>query len=141
MLANTRTGQFKAEEWDANTNQYQKQNQLAIQITVDETFDDDHRVVNQKGGNAGRFTFTSVEAGEHRICFWATHQTAGGWFTSSNPEGIRMHLDLAIGATSEIESKDKEKIGDLVQRVKDLSGRLQDIRREQIFQRVGHSAS
>lgn len=46
-----------------------------------------------------------------------------------------MHLDLAIGATSELESKDKEKLGDLVQRVRDLSGRLQDIRREQVFQR------
>lgn len=47
-----------------------------------------------------------------------------------------MHLDLAIGETSEIESRDKEKLSDIVQRVKDLSGRLQDIRREQVFQRV-----
>jgi p24 family protein alpha len=43
---------------------------------------------------------------------------------------------MAIGATSEIESKDREKLGDLVQRVRDLNGRLADIRREQIFQRV-----
>lgn len=49
---------------------------------------------------------------------------------------MRLHLDLAIGETSEIESRDKEKLNDIVQRVKDLSGRLQDIRREQVFQRV-----
>ena len=48
-----------------------------------------------------------------------------------------MTLDLAIGETSAIESTDKGKIQDIVKRVKDLNGRLQDIRREQVFQRVG----
>ena len=47
-----------------------------------------------------------------------------------------MTLDLAIGETSAIESTDKGKIQDIVKRVKDLNGRLQDIRREQVFQRV-----
>lgn len=51
--------------------------------------------------------------------------------------GIKLTLDLAIGETSAIESKDKGKIDDIVKRVKDLNGRLQDIRREQVFQRVG----
>ena len=50
--------------------------------------------------------------------------------------GIKLTLDLAIGETSAIESKDKGKINDIVQKVKDLNGRLQDIRREQVFQRV-----
>jgi hypothetical protein len=45
-------------------------------------------------------------------------------------------LDLAIGETSAIESEDKGKIQDIVRKVKDLNGRLQDIRREQVFQRV-----
>lgn len=43
---------------------------------------------------------------------------------------------MAIGETSAIESSDKGKLGDLVQKVKDLNNRLQDIRREQVFQRV-----
>ena len=50
--------------------------------------------------------------------------------------GIKLTLDLAIGETSAIESTDKGKIQDIVKRVKDLNGRLQDIRREQVFQRV-----
>jgi len=127
-------GQYKAEEWQQNINGYSDNNQLALLITVDETFDNDHRIVNQKGSNKGRFTFTASDAGEHRICFWASHQSNSGWF-SNHPNGVRLHLDLAIGETSEIESKDKDKIADIVQRVKDLSGRLQDIRREQVFQR------
>ena len=50
--------------------------------------------------------------------------------------GVKLTLDLAIGETSAIESTDKGKIQDIVQKVKDLNGRLQDIRREQVFQRV-----
>lgn len=100
-----------------------------------ETFANDHRVVNQKGQNKGRFTFTAADSGEHRICFLATNPSSGGsWF--GHPEGVRLHLDLAVGDTSEIESKDKDKINDLVQRVKDLNARLHDIKREQVFQRV-----
>ncbi|KAI5844118.1 emp24/gp25L/p24 family/GOLD-domain-containing protein [Tricharina praecox] len=127
-------GQYKAEEWSQQTNTYSDNNQLALLITVDETFDNDHRVVNQKGSNKGRFTFTASSAGEHRICFWASHQSNSGWF-SSHPNGVRLHLDLAIGETTQLESRDKEKLADIEQRVKDLSGRLQDIRREQVFQR------
>ncbi|KAA8900635.1 emp24/gp25L/p24 family/GOLD-domain-containing protein [Sphaerosporella brunnea] len=127
-------GQYKAEEYQSHTNQYSDNNQLALLITVDETFDNDHRVVNQKGSNKGRFTFTAGSAGEHRICFWASHQSNSGWF-SSHPNGVRLHLDLAIGETTKIESRDKEKLQDIEQRVRDLSGRLQDIRREQVFQR------
>ena len=53
------------------------------------------------------------------------------------PEGtIKLSLDLAIGQTSAIESSDKEKMSEISQKVRDLNGRLQDIRREQVFQRV-----
>jgi len=50
--------------------------------------------------------------------------------------GVKLTLDLAIGATSEIESEDKSKIESIALRVKELNGRLMDIRREQVFQRV-----
>lgn len=49
---------------------------------------------------------------------------------------IKFELDMAVGETSKIESNDKGKIDDIVQKVKDLNSRLQDIRREQVFQRV-----
>lgn len=127
-------GKYKAEEFVPNTQKFVDQPNLKIQITVDEIFDNDHRVINQKGSNKGRFTFTAAESGEHRICFLATNPTSGSsWF--SHPDGVRLHLDLAIGDTSEIESKNSDKINDLVQRVRDLNARLLDIKREQVFQR------
>ena len=49
--------------------------------------------------------------------------------------GIKLSLDLVIGESSNIESTDKGKIEGIMQKVKDLNGRLLDIRREQVFQR------
>lgn len=49
---------------------------------------------------------------------------------------VRFTLDMAIGETSRIESTDKDKVETLVQKVMDLNSRLQDVRREQVFQRV-----
>jgi hypothetical protein len=64
-------------------------------------------------------------------------QSGGGWLGSSGVHGsVKFFLDLAIGETSKIESTDKPKIDDIVQKVMDLNSRLQDIRREQVFQRV-----
>lgn len=48
---------------------------------------------------------------------------------------VKLTLDMAIGETSAIESTDKGKMTEISQKVRDLNGRLQDIRREQVFQR------
>lgn len=116
---------------------------IQIAITVDETFDNDHRVVSQRGAAKGRFTFTAADSGDHRICFAPSGAPAGGWLSGGAPSGergaIKFSLDLAIGETSNIESTDKGKLDDIVQKVRDLNGRLQDIKREQVFQRVGAS--
>ena len=45
-------------------------------------------------------------------------------------------MDMAIGESSKIESDDKNKIDSIVGKVRELNGRLADIRREQVFQRV-----
>jgi len=71
------------------------------------------------------------------ICFTPSHSTGhSGWLGGQSVGGVKLTLDLAIGETSAIESQDKGKIADIVQKVKDLNGRLQDIKREQVFQRV-----
>jgi hypothetical protein len=49
---------------------------------------------------------------------------------------IKIELDMAIGETSAIESTDKGTMEDLVGKVRDLNGRVGDIRRELVFQRV-----
>lgn len=107
-------------------------------ITVDEIFDNDHRVVSKRDGHSGRFTFSAADAGQHKICLTPEGSSASGGWLSSGSEAVRVTLDMAIGETSNIELEDKGKMQDIVQKVKDLNGRLHDIRREQVFQRVWH---
>ena len=75
------------------------------------------------------------------MCFTPSSNSGRqGWLSSQQPNGgIRLTLDLAIGESSEIESSDKTKLEDIHTRIKDLNARLQDIRREQVFQRVSFS--
>lgn len=151
-------GHYTAEEYDENMKMWNKHDGLNIYISVDvspllptdalipranltpnqEVFDNDHRVISQKGSSSGRFTFTAADSGDHKICFTPSSNSGGqGWLSALHPMGgIKLTLDLAIGETSAIESTDKGKIQDIVQKVKDLNGRLNDIRREQVFQRV-----
>ncbi|KAK4610163.1 hypothetical protein CLAFUW4_13786 [Fulvia fulva] len=130
-------GHFRATQWNDQSRTYQDNDQMGIFITVDEIFDSDHRVVSQRGSWLGKFTFTAADSGEHRICFTPTNvpATSGFLFSGSQVGGIKFELDLAIGETSQIESSDKDKIGEVVQKVRDLNARLQDVRREQVFQR------
>ncbi|CRG85369.1 putative membrane protein C16E9,09c [Talaromyces islandicus] len=125
-------GTYKAESLDRNSNTWFQDPALQVWITVVETFDNDHRVVSQKSQSNGRFTFTAADAGQHKICFTPESQS-GGWLSSSPT--VKLGLDIAIGATSKIETEDSGKMADIVQRVKDLNSRLEDIRREQVFQR------
>lgn len=106
-------------------------------ILVDEEFDNGHQVVSQRGASSGKFTFSAADSGEHQICFVPSGvpSTKGFLFSGAQVGGVKFELDLVIGETSQIESSDKDKIGEVVQKVKDLNARLQDVRREQIFQR------
>lgn len=126
-------GTYKAEVLNRETNSWIRDSSLQVLITVEETFDNDHRVVSQRTPSDGRFTFTAADAGQHRICFTPDSQSQG-WLSSAPT--VKLALDIAIGSTSKIESEDSGKISDITQRVKDLNSRLEDIRREQVFQRV-----
>ncbi|KAF2256393.1 hypothetical protein BU26DRAFT_526817 [Trematosphaeria pertusa] len=130
-------GHYDAKIWDDNTKSYQTKPDVGVFITVEETFDNNHRVVAQRGSSSGRFTFSAADSGEHRVCVTPQNvQSGGGWLSGSSVHGtVKFTLDLAIGETSKIESTDKGKVDELVQKVRDLNSRLQDIRREQVFQR------
>lgn len=137
-------GTYKAEAYNPSTSAFIVTSDLSIQVTVDETFDNDHRVVTQtsvSSDKTSKFTFSAADSGLHRLCFTPSGPAAvsvSGWFGAGGDAlgGVRLNLDLAIGETSKIESEDKGKVDSLVGKVKELNARLGDIRREQIFQRV-----
>ena len=132
-------GHYDAKVWDDASKSYISKPDVGVFITVEETFDNHHRVVAQRGSGAGKFTFSAADSGEHRICVVPQNVQAGGgsWFGSEVHASVKFTLDMAIGETSKIESTDKGKMDDLSQKIRDLNSRLQDVRREQVFQRVG----
>lgn len=136
-------GHYHVDQWSEQQRDFMTDTSVGLFITVEQVFDNYHRIVSQKGDTKGRFTFTAAESGEHRICFNPTNYKFSHGFLKSGQEtgGLRLNLDIAIGETSNIESSDKGKILDIVSKVKDLNGRLQDIRREQVFQRVCESCN
>ncbi|KAL1612272.1 emp24p/erv25p-related protein [Paraconiothyrium brasiliense] len=129
-------GHYDAKVWDDATKDYISKPEVGVFITVEETFDNNHRVVAQRGSGNGKFTFSAADSGEHRLCVVPQNvQQGGAWFGSGIHASVKFTLDLAIGETSKIESTDKTKLDDLSQKVRDLNSRLQDVRREQVFQR------
>ncbi|KAK5116676.1 hypothetical protein LTR62_007350 [Meristemomyces frigidus] len=155
-------GTFKATQWNEQSRSYVQNPDMGIYITVDEVpttqplpsqntptppttnpknlskiFDNDHRIVSQRSTSTGKFTFSAADSGDHRLCFNPTNvpSTSGLLFSGASAGGIKFELDMIIGATSAIESSDKDKMGEVVSKVRDINARLQDIRREQVFQR------
>ncbi|KAH9881249.1 hypothetical protein J1614_001745 [Plenodomus biglobosus] len=130
-------GHYHAETWDDATKAYKTKAEVNVFVTVEETFDNNHRIVAQRGSAEGKFTFSAADSGQHRICVTPQNvpSASGGWLGTGIHGTVKFTLDMAIGETSRIESTDKDKVETLVQKVKDLNSRLQDIRREQVFQR------
>ncbi|RMZ78859.1 hypothetical protein DV738_g3663, partial [Chaetothyriales sp. CBS 135597] len=136
-------GTYKAEAYNPHSGIFAPSPDLSISITVEETFDNDHRVVSQtsvSSDSPSKFTFSAAESGLHRLCFRPSGSAAisvGGWFSNAgiSSGGVRLTVNIAIGESSKIEQEDKGKIDSIVTKVRELNGRLADIRREQIFQR------
>lgn len=83
-----------------------------------------------RGPHDSRFTFTSHEAGDHAICLSTTAGTA--WSTTSH---IRLYLDIVVGSTKPDREHDRSHVTELSAKLRDLNQKLEDIRREQQYQR------
>ncbi|KXS16081.1 hypothetical protein M427DRAFT_55987 [Gonapodya prolifera JEL478] len=123
-------GNYRSEEWSNYVNAYVENYGVGIQIRVDEA-EDGTTVLNQKGGSSGRFTFTATDSGDYNICFGSNSST---WFTTSK---VRLHIDITLGdsADSAASSQAKESVSEIAMRIRDLNFRINNIRREQQYQR------
>ncbi len=90
-----------------------------------------HSVVNTRGPPDGRFTFTSHEAGDHTICLSSNYSSS--WFGPT--AHIRLHLDIVVGSTKANADHDRGHVSALASKIRDLNIKIEDIRREQQYQR------
>ncbi|GME87766.1 unnamed protein product [Ambrosiozyma monospora] len=106
-----------------------------MEITVDETFDNNHRVVNQKFQPIGQFTFTSLDAGEHKFCLTPRHT---GWAKRAKH---RVFFDLVVGdARPLVDSKRSGDVHFLTVKTNEFIRKLKEIRREQSLFREREAA-
>jgi len=86
-------------------------------------------VVKTTGPLEGKFTFTSHEAGDHAICLSTNHSS---WFSHTH---VRLYLDIVVGSTKPDVDHDRSHVSELSAKLRDLNQKLEDIRREQQYQR------
>lgn len=119
-------GKLDAYEYDERVNDYFKNDNLKLKITVDETFDNDHRVVDQNSKPSGDFVFNSHDNGEHKFCLRPIY-TDG-----THGKKHRIFFDIAIGAASDyVDSKSSKRVDGLTLQIQDLTRKLQEIHMEQ----------
>ncbi|KAJ8522735.1 hypothetical protein ONZ45_g702 [Pleurotus djamor] len=121
-------GHYRALEWDEQQQGYVENPDLGIIVQVDET-ESSHTVVKTRGPYDGRFTFTSHIAGDHSLCL-STNYTS--WFSHTH---IRMYLEIVVGTAKANVEHDRSHVSEMAAKVRDLNQKLEDIRREQQYQR------
>ncbi|KAH9175986.1 emp24/gp25L/p24 family/GOLD-domain-containing protein [Lactarius sanguifluus] len=123
-------GHYKALEWNDERQVYLSNEHLGILVEVTE-LESGHSVVNTRGPPDGRFTFTSHEAGDHTICLSSNYSSS--WFGPT--AHIRLHLDVVVGSTKANADHDRGHVSALASKIRDLNIKIEDIRREQQYQR------
>lgn len=93
---------------------------------------DDKTILSRVYNAEGNIRFTSHTPGEHVICMYS-NSTA--WFSGSQ---LRVHLDIQVGehAVNYGEVVQKEKLSSLQLRVRQLLDQVEQITKEQNYQRV-----
>lgn len=119
-------GKIDAYEFDNRIGDYFKNERLKVKITVDETFHNDHRVVDQNSNQDSDFVFNSHDAGEHRFCLTPLY-TDG-----LHGKRHRIFFDITTGAASDyVDSKSSKNVDDLTLQIQYLNRKFQEIRMEQ----------
>ncbi|KAF8227522.1 hypothetical protein L208DRAFT_1296379 [Tricholoma matsutake] len=121
-------GNYRAMEWAESKQAYSENPELGIIVQVLESESGDI-VVKTTGPSQGKFTFTSHDAGDHSICLSTNFSS---WFSHNH---IRLYLDVVVGTTKADVEHDRKHVSGLAAKIRDLNQKLEDIRREQQYQR------
>ncbi|SCV00463.1 LANO_0F06986g1_1 [Lachancea nothofagi CBS 11611] len=120
-------GRFNVQSYDDNLKAYKTPSgeEISVILDVEEVFDDNHRVMNQKRTAQGEFTFNALDSGEHKICI---QPQAQGWLAKVK---TKVEIDFETGSDLHLDSKGKEVMQSLQNKIKILNERVMEIKREQ----------
>uniref|UniRef100_A0A0L0P322 GOLD domain-containing protein n=1 Tax=Candidozyma auris TaxID=498019 RepID=A0A0L0P322_CANAR len=128
------TGRFVTPRDKANT---------GVIVDVEEVFSSNNRVVHHRGSVSGKFSFSPLELGNHRICITPKLFYRKKWrdddaeaLQESKFKRARISLDLGVGDSSNVFPKPTKDIEALTSRILLLIEKVTDIKREQSFIRA-----
>ncbi|XP_052226780.1 transmembrane emp24 domain-containing protein 4-like isoform X1 [Dreissena polymorpha] len=123
-------GRYKVLIFDPQVNEYVPTT-AGLGMHVEIKDHDSKVVLSRTYASEGRFTFTSASAGEHSICL---HSNSSAWFASGQ---LRVHLDIQVGehAVDYQQIQAKDKLSELQLRVRQLLDQVEQITKEQNYQR------
>lgn len=125
-------GEYLLEEWSETQKRYVQSGQGTSIQTVVEELPKRHKILNQKGGSSGKFSFTASETGDHQLCL--TPQSTG-WIAANR---VRVHIKMDTGVQEKPPpptGDNNETVTELAQLVRAINKRVVDIRRDQGYQR------
>ncbi|XP_045137997.1 transmembrane emp24 domain-containing protein eca-like [Portunus trituberculatus] len=124
------TANYKLQLYDPRTGGYMPSNAgLGMHVEVKDP--EDNMLLSRVYSSEGRFTFTSHTPGEHVICLFSNSTK---WFSGSM---LRVHFDIQVGehAIDYATMAQKEKLTELQLRVRQLLDQVDQITKEQNYQR------
>ncbi|KAI6646409.1 Transmembrane emp24 domain-containing protein eca-like [Oopsacas minuta] len=124
-------GSYKIETFNNHIQAWEKaEHPIGMHVTI--TGPDRKVIQSRDFSTEGRFSFTSNYPGEHSICL---RSTTDQWFAGIK---LRIHLDLQSGehAVNYDEVATKEKLTDMQLRMRKLLEHVEQINREQDYQRL-----
>lgn len=118
---------YSVESYDENSKSYKApaKDQISVIIEVEEVFDDNHRVMNQKLSAQNQFAYSAQDSGEHRICI---QPQSSGWLAKVK---TKVDIEFQTGSDSVLDSKGKSAMLSIQNKVQVLKERVMEIKREQ----------
>ncbi|SMN22628.1 similar to Saccharomyces cerevisiae YAR002C-A ERP1 Protein that forms a heterotrimeric complex with Erp2p, Emp24p, and Erv25p [Maudiozyma saulgeensis] len=125
-------GSYKVQIYDDSLKTYKSPDSstdLEVIIDVEEIFDGDERIVHQKSGSEGQFTFNTQESGEHRICI---KPQSSGWLSKTK---AKIDLEMSVGSDISLDSKKRHTMESLHGKIDLLISKMAQIKDEQKLMR------
>lgn len=119
-------GKYNVKAYDDGTQSYVDTNsqEFDVSLEVEEVFDNDHRIIRQKGVS-GELRLLASDSGEHRICIQAQPKS---WMSKSK---TRIDLDFEVGSDGQFGTKEKTVTDSLHQKINILNDKVHAVKREQ----------
>ncbi|XP_018541789.1 transmembrane emp24 domain-containing protein 9 isoform X2 [Lates calcarifer] len=126
-------GNFRTQVYDEQRDEHLSPAQdLRTLVVVKDA--DDELVLSRSFGSDGKFIFTSRKAGGHQVCL----RSDSSHLPLSTGRMLTVHLDIKVGERTNNYTKiaAEDKLTELQLRIRQLAEQVQQIQREQVYQRI-----